>query len=271
MVGLVDTHCHLDLDMFDEDRKLVIDRARVAGVDQMILIGFAPKRWESCGALCRQHTGLYLAVGLHPTQAEEYDVILEQELRETARSEKAVAIGETGLDYHWKTDNSAKQRDVFARQIALAKELELPFIVHQRDAQDDALDILQATEPPHRGVMHCFTGDQQYANRCLDLGMHIGVGGAVTFRKLKALHEAVRSIPSDRLLIETDAPYMTPSPHRGERNEPAYVRFILEKVAQVRDSSPQELAEATTRNAEQLFGLRAKQAAVGRVDVIESN
>jgi len=255
VTGLVDTHCHIDLDRFDEDRDEVIERARAAGVDQMIVIGFAPERWRTGAALCAQHTGMYLAVGLHPTEAEAYDDTLEQALRQTAQQTNVVAIGETGLDFHWKADTAPRQRDAFVRQIKLARELDLPFIIHQRDAEEDTLDVLRATDPPHRGVMHCFTGNVAYAERCLELGLHIGLGGAVTFRKLKALHEAVRQIPLDRIVLETDAPYMTPSPHRGERNEPAYVRYILDRIAALRESDANELAMITTRNATDLFGL----------------
>ncbi|HVB65330.1 MAG TPA: TatD family hydrolase [Nitrolancea sp.] len=269
MAVLVDTHCHIDLEAFADDRIAVIERAHAAGVDQMILIGFAPERWETGGALCAQHRELHLATGLHPTEAEEFDDALEQALRQAAHELNAVAIGETGLDYHWKADSAAKQRDVFARQIGLAKELDLPFIVHQRDAERDTLDVLGATEPPHRGVMHCFTGDSDYARRCLDLGLHIGIGGAVTFRKLKALHEAVGSIPLDRMLLETDAPYMTPSPHRGQRNEPAYVRYVLDKIAELRDIASHELANVTTRNAVNLFRLPSVEHDDERADFAE--
>ena len=255
MAGLIDTHCHIDLDQFETDRDAVIDRAHGAGVDRMIVIGFAPERWRTGAALCARFSGLYLAVGLHPTEAEAYDDKLEQALRTAAQQTNAVAIGETGLDYHWKAGTARQQRQAFIRQIELAHSLDLPFIIHQRDAEDETLAVLRDTEPPHRGVMHCFTGDPVYAASCIELGLHIGLGGAVTFRKLKALHQAVREIPLDRIVLETDAPYMTPSPHRGERNEPAYVRYILERVAALRESDPDQLATATTRNASRLFGL----------------
>ncbi|HEX7102198.1 MAG TPA: TatD family hydrolase [Nitrolancea sp.] len=270
MAGLVDTHCHIDLDRFDEDRDEVIQRARLAGVDQMIVIGFAPERWRTGAALAAQHAGIHLAVGLHPTEAEAYDDTLEQALRQTAQQTHAVAIGETGLDYHWKADTARQQRDAFIRQVELARELDLPFIIHQRDAEEDTLDVLQATDPPHRGVMHCFTGDTAFATRCLDLGLHIGLGGAVTFRKMKSLHEAVRQIPLDRIVLETDAPYMTPSPHRGERNEPAYVRYILDRIAAIRESDADELATKTTWNATELFGLPKHMPAPTLHGLIES-
>ncbi len=223
----------------------------------MIIIGFDPDRWESGASLTRRYAGLHLAVGLHPTEAERYSDELESGLRSAATELHAVAIGETGLDYHWKEETASKQKEAFARQIALAKELDLPFVVHQREAESDALDVLRAAGPPHRGVMHCFTSDSEYLRECLDLGLHIGLGGAVTFRKLKSLHEAVRIVPMDRILLETDAPFMTPSPHRGERNEPGYLPFIVDRIAELRDISSDEVARATTKNATELFKLPA--------------
>ncbi len=252
---MLDTHCHLDLEVFQADRDDVIDRARAAGVEQMIVIGFNPERWDTGARLCQPDAGLFLAVGLHPTDAEQYSNELERRLKETAIRTDAVAIGETGLDYHWKADTAAKQKEAFSRQIELAKELDLPFVIHQREAEQDTLEVLRASSPPHRGVMHCFTGDASYLEQCLDLGLHIGFGGAVTFRKLKTLQQAALQAPIDRILLETDAPFMTPSPHRGTRNEPAYVRFVAEKLAELRGVSVVEIAEATTANAVTLFRL----------------
>lgn len=258
---LLDTHCHLDLDTFESDRDEVVKRARAAGVERMIVVGFNPERWQTGASMCEEYAGLHLAVGLHPTEAEAYDDELERQLRITATSLHAVAIGETGLDYHWKSGTAAKQRDAFYRQIALAKELDLPFVIHQRDAEQDALDVLRASSPPHRGVMHCFTGDGHYLRECLELGLHIGFGGAVTFRKLKHLHEAVQVAPADRILVETDAPFMTPSPHRGTRNEPAYVKFVVDRLAELRGVSADAVADATTRNAQALFRLPTSSGA----------
>lgn len=255
MARLIDTHCHLDLDAFEMDRADIIARARSAGVSQMILIGFDPERWESGARLCREYAGLQLAVGLHPTEAERFDDDLESRLSQAVHAHGAVAIGEIGLDYHWKAETATKQKDVFARQIALAKALDLPFVVHQRDAEPDALDVLRTSSPPHRGVMHCFTVDSSYLRQCLDLGLHIGLGGAITFRKLKQLHEAVQLAPLDRIVLESDAPFMTPSPHRGERNEPAYVRLVAERLAQLKGMIVDEVAEVTSRNAVDLFRL----------------
>lgn len=252
---LVDTHCHLDLEAFDEDRAQVLARARASGVERILVVGFAPERWGPALRLAQSEPDVAVAVGLHPTEAARYNDEVEAGIREAAMSPSVCAIGEIGLDYHWMTAPAEVQRRAFLRQIALAREMDLPFIVHQRDAAEDTLDALQEAGPPHRGVMHCFTGDLTYAERCLAMGMYLGIGGAVTFRKATDLHEVVRSVPLDRLVLETDAPYMTPSPHRGKRNEPSYLRFIVERVAELRDTSVEEVAEATTANAARLFNL----------------
>ncbi len=229
----------------------------MAGVDLLILIGFDA---GALGVRVRVYSERFdrhpLVVGLHPTEAERFSIMTwNPRFATTAIATHAVAIGETGLDYHWKAETAAKQKDAFARQIALAKELDLPFVVHQRDAEVDALDVLRASSPPHRGVMHCFTGDTAYMRECLDLGLHLGFGGALTFRKAKALQQAAVDAPLDRVLLETDAPFMTPSPHRGERNEPAYASLVAEKLASLRGMPLDIVAEITTRNAVDLFRL----------------
>lgn len=254
---LIDTHCHLDLDVFDGDRTHLFERARSAGVDRFIVVGFAPERWGPALRLAEQEAGVSVAVGLHPTEAARYSDELEVDIRSTAADPRVCAIGEIGLDYHWMTAPREVQAAAFERQIALAKELKLPFIVHMRDAADDALAILQSSNPPHHGVMHCFTEGPAYAEAFLELGLLLGIGGAVTFRNAKALHETVQQVPLDRIVLETDAPYMTPAPYRGKRNESAYVRIIAERVAELRGISVEEVAAATTANAERLFGLTA--------------
>ena len=193
-MDLVDTHCHIDLDAFDADRDAVIGRAREAGVRRMVLVAFAPERWRPCFDLAAAYDGMFVAVGLHPTEAERYNDALESELRALAANRAVVAIGETGIDHHWETAAPAVQRAAFARQIALAKALGLPFIIHQRDAADDVLEVLREAEPPHRGVMHCFTGDAAYAEACLDLGLHIGLGGAITRRKARRLRADLEAL-----------------------------------------------------------------------------
>ncbi|HUZ00404.1 MAG TPA: TatD family hydrolase [Thermomicrobiaceae bacterium] len=252
---LVDTHCHLDLETFDADRDEVFTRARDVGVDHFLVIGFAPERWQTTLALTQAQPGVFAAVGLHPSEAERYSPNLLVSLDAAAHADRVRAIGETGMDYHWDGASPAVQRAVFEAQIALAKSLGLPFVVHQRDAEADTVDVLRATNPPHAGVMHCFTGDLDFADECLALGLHLGLGGAVTFRKATALHEVVRRAPVDRLVLETDAPFMAPSPHRGRRNEPAYVELVARRVAELREIDVEAVATVTTRNARVLFHL----------------
>ncbi|HET9014148.1 MAG TPA: TatD family hydrolase [Thermomicrobiaceae bacterium] len=250
---LVDTHCHLDLETFDADRGAVIDHARAVGVGRFLVIGFEPARWGSTLDLTSIHPDVFAAVGVHPTEATQFSPELEVDLARVAHEPRVRAIGETGLDYHWEGASPATQRSAFEAQIALARALGLPFVVHQRDAEADALAVLRGTNPPHRGVMHCFTGGPEFAGECLALGLHLGLGGAVTYRNARALHEAVRGVPLDRIVLETDAPFMTPSPYRGQRNEPAYVEVVARRVAELRGIDVDELAEATSRNAEALF------------------
>lgn len=259
---LIDTHCHLDLDAFDDDRAEVLARARAAGVESILVVGFAPERWGPALRLAKTEPGIVVAIGLHPTEAARYDAEVEAGIRKAAAQPPVRAIGEIGLDYHWMTAPADVQRRAFERQLALARELDLPFIVHQREAEEDTLAVLEAAGPPLRGVMHCFTGDLAYAERCLALGLSLGIGGAVTFRKATQLHEVVRQAPLDRLVLETDAPYMTPAPHRGKRNEPAYVRLVAERVAELRGLPLEEVAAATSANAARLFNLEGSEATV---------
>jgi TatD DNase family protein len=252
---LFDTHCHIDLDVFDDDRDAMLHRAREAGVASMVVVGFSPERWDSAARLAADDRGIWLSVGLHPNESKQFDPSTIDRIRDTARKYDAIAIGEVGLDYYWGAAPKELQQEAFAAQIDLAKDLELPFIVHQRDAERDVLDVLRATRPPHQGIMHCFTGDWDYASEVLDLGMHVGLGGAVTFKSRHELHDAAKRIPLDRIVLETDSPFMAPVPHRGERNEPTYVRLVAERLAELRGVSIEEVATATSVNARQLFDL----------------
>jgi TatD DNase family protein len=256
---LVDTHCHIDLEVFDADRDAVLERAREAGVDRFIVVGFAPERWSPALALQRGVPGVYAALGLHPTEADRFSEEVKRALRQMIDRDAVVAVGEIGMDYHWKVASGETQRRAFEWQIRLAKERTLPFIVHQREAAEDVLAVLRRSNPPHLGVMHCFTENLEYASKCVDLGLHLGLGGAVTFKKARALHEVVRRIPLDRIVLETDSPFMTPSSHRGERNEPAYTRLVAQRIAELREIPLEEMATATTANAEWLFRLSAPE------------
>ncbi|MBO9350193.1 MAG: TatD family hydrolase [Thermomicrobium sp.] len=250
---LVDTHCHLDLPDFDNDRPLVIERARDAGVQGFVLIAFSPTRWEAALTLAEATPGMVVALGIHPNEADRYDTQVEQRLRQLARHPLVRAIGEIGLDFHWKTTDAKTQERAFRRQIALARELNLPIVLHQREALHELLAILEDADPPHRGVMHCFTGDPADATRFLELGLHLGIGGIVTYRSAPDLRHAVQILPADRMVLETDAPYLAPVPYRGRRNEPAFLRATVATIAELRRQTEDEVARATTRNAVALF------------------
>lgn len=252
---LIDTHCHLDLPEFDADREAVLSRARSAGVERFIIVGFEPERWETTLRLAETEPGVFAAIGLHPTEAERWSSQIEESVRSRLDDRRVKAVGEIGIDYHWDTARPERQREAFAAQVAIAREFDLPFIVHQREAEADALAVLRSFDPPLRGVMHCFTGDLAFAWACLDLGLYLGLGGAVTHKRTDALREAMTAVPLERVVLETDAPYMSPEPHRSRRNEPANVRLVAERLAALRGISVDEVEAVTSRSATELFGL----------------
>lgn len=251
---LIDTHCHLEMSAFDPDREEVLVRAKEAGVEAVITIG---SDLESCALalrLAEGREGLYCALGIHPHDARDLDDDALERLRAWASHEKVVAIGETGLDYHYDRSPREAQREAFGRQLALAVEAGLPAVIHSREAGEDTLRILEESGIK-RGVMHCFSGDMEMAERAMALGLHISFAGPVTFKKARRAREVARAIPDDRLLVETDAPYLTPEPLRGRRNEPAFVVHTAREIAALRGVSPEDVARITTLNASRLFGM----------------
>ncbi|MFO7263364.1 MAG: hydrolase TatD [Bacillaceae bacterium G1] len=254
---LIDTHAHLDDRKFAADLPQVIQRALDAGVKTIVNIGYNRDSIRSTLALTKQWPFIYAAVGCHPTDADEYDEEMERWLEQLVRQEdKVVAIGEVGLDYHWDTVPRDVQEAVFRRQIALAKRLGMPLIIHNREADDDTVRILEEEGAAEvGGIMHCFAGDWAMAERCLAMNFYIGLGGLVTFKNAPQTKEVARRVPLDRLVLETDAPYMTPVPYRGKRNESSFVRYVAEAIAQLRGMTVQELAQVTTANARRLLGI----------------
>jgi TatD DNase family protein len=250
---LIDTHCHIDLDSFDDDRDRVLQRALEAGVSDLLVIGFEPERWRAAECLAASHENIWVAAGLHPNSAKQFSDDIMNQIAEQVRRPEVVAIGETGIDQYWDHAPLDLQRAAFQAQIQLAIELDVPFIVHQRDAEVEVLKILRSFGRPLNGVLHCFTGDWHYAQEILELGMHIGLGGAITFKSRTDLHEAAARVPLDRIVLETDAPFMAPVPYRGKRNEPAYVRNVAVRLAELKDSGVECIAEVTSNNASQLF------------------
>lgn len=249
-----DTHVHLDLDAYDGDREDVVARARAAGVGLMINVGFDLATSRASIALAEAHEFIYASVGVHPHDAATVTDEILEELRRLAAHPKVVAVGETGLDYHRDLSPRDAQKSAFRSHIRLARDVGLPLIVHNREALRDVLRIVDEEGVPEAGgVMHCFPGDTAYAEEATGRGFHVGVGGPVTYSARGRLVGVARSVPLNRLLLETDAPWLPPVPHRGKRNEPAYVALVARAVADIRGLSVADLARATTGNALRLF------------------
>ncbi|MCM3006897.1 TatD family hydrolase [Priestia koreensis] len=253
---LFDTHVHLNAEQYDEDLQEVIDRALEAGVENMVVVGFDEETINKAMELVERYDFLYASVGWHPVDAIDMTDEHLAWLEELAAHPKVVALGEMGLDYHWDKSPKDVQKEVFRKQIRLARKVNLPIIIHNRDATEDVVEILSEENVKEvGGIMHCFTGSLEVAKQCMDMNMYISYGGPVTFKNAKKPKEVVVDIPLDRLLIETDCPYLTPHPHRGKRNEPGYVSLVAEQIAELRGISYEELAVKTTENAKKLFGI----------------
>lgn len=277
---LIDTHCHLEMSAFDPDREDVIKRAGEAGVGKIITIGSDLDGCKDAVELANKYESIYVAVGIHPHDAKDFtdDVFnqikgwaMEFKMQDRgctiqdkkhrvsytthrAPYKKVVAIGETGLDYHYGHSQRDIQREVFKRHLSLAIELDLPVVIHSREAKADTLRILSESGI-RRGVMHCFSGDMEMAERAMAMGLYISIAGPITFPKAARLQEIAKKIPDEYLLIETDAPYLTPAPYRGRRNEPSYLLHTAEKLAELRGVSLSDIARITTLNAVRLFGI----------------
>jgi TatD DNase family protein len=249
---LVDSHCHLDDEQFDGDREATIERARGAGVEIMMAIGTGngPPDLEAGIRLAERHPFIYATVGVHPHDAAKATGETWQRLRALAAHPKVLAIGEIGLDYHYDFSPRDVQREVFLTQLEIAREVEKPVVIHTREAWEETIGILSPWSGG--GILHCFTGDEQQARQGLDLGFHLAFGGVLTFPKAEAVRQAARITPADRLLIETDCPYLAPVPMRGKRNEPAFLTATVSRLAQVRGCRPADIAAISTDNFERL-------------------
>jgi TatD DNase family protein len=248
-VSLVDSHCHLDDEKFDPDRADVIERALAAGVEMMMAIGTGGDL-DVAIQQAERYPFIYATIGVHPHDAAKATPDTFARLRGLAAHPKVLAIGEIGLDYHYDFSPRDVQRSVFDRQLEIAGDFRKPVVIHTREAWEDTLE--QVTSLPHGGIMHCFTGDTVQARQALDLGFHLSFGGVLTFPKAEALRDAARITPEDRLLVETDCPYLAPVPYRGKRNEPAFVVATARRLAEVRGVTPEAIAECTTRNFREL-------------------
>jgi len=250
---LIDSHAHLHFPQFDEDRKDVIDRARAAGLVAVINVGTDLASTRAAVSLAETEKFVYATVGVHPHHAEELTDAVLGELRQLSQHPKVVAIGEIGLDYYRDYTPRPIQREAFRRQLDLAAEVGLPIVVHSREAHDEVLDTLRGWEGT--GVLHSYAGGPERLDAVMELGFRIGISGPVTFSSAEDLRKVAGRVPLDRLLVETDCPYLTPIPYRGKRNEPAYVRYVVNEIAEARGVPEAEVARATVENAKRLFGL----------------
>ena len=255
-VSIIDTHCHLDMIRSGEDIDEIISRATASGVSRIITIGINLKSSKKAIEIAEQHEAVYASVGIHPHNVQELQNNSYDELEKLCEHNKVIAYGEIGLDFVKQHAPKPVQLEHYARQVELAKKVGLPLVIHDREAHDEILHILKREAPfSAAGVMHCFSGDWALATKVLDLGFLISIPGVVTFNKASALQEVAKKIPLDKLILETDAPFLTPDPYRGRINIPEYVLYTARKIADLRGITVEEIARTTTENAQRLFNL----------------
>ncbi|HYA15119.1 MAG TPA: TatD family hydrolase [Syntrophales bacterium] len=253
---LADSHAHLEMNDFDRDRSEVIRRAVEAGIDLIITVGTTLADCRKAISIANTYKNVYAAIGIHPHEVKDIDEATYETIKIISKTDKVVAFGEIGLDFFRNLSPRDVQIRRFEEQLELAGEIGLPIIIHDRDAHQETLKMLERWKGRHRGVIHCFSGDYGMAEKCLDMGFFISVTGAITFGKSDKLQEVVKKVPVSRLLLETDAPYLTPHPYRGKRNEPAYVIHTAKKVAEIKGVSLEELTSLTYQNTKNVFGIK---------------
>lgn len=253
---IFDTHTHLNAEQFKDDIPETIARAHELGISEMAVVGFDTPTITKSLELSQTYPEIYSIIGWHPTEAGSYSPTIEENLQELLTRDKVITLGEIGLDYYWMEDPKDVQEKVFRRQIAIAREHHLPISVHTREALEDTYRILK-DEKIHQvgGIMHSFSGDEYWAEKFLDLGMELSFSGVVTFKKATDVQAAAKIVPLDRFLVETDAPYLAPVPYRGKRNEPGYTRYVVEKIAELKELPAGQIAKASRQNAYRLFNL----------------
>lgn len=253
---LIDSHAHLEMKEFDFDREEVIKRAAEAGIDFIVTVGTSLELSLKAAALAEKHENIYATIGIHPHDAVEEDEKVCEALRELAGTHKKniIAYGEIGLDFFRNISPRKKQIEVFGRQLELAHELDLPVIIHDREAHEQTLKMVKASRI-RRGVFHCFSGDYDMAKQCIDMGFYISISGVITYDKAKKIQDVVVRVPLSFLLLETDAPYLAPVPHRGKRNEPSFIIHTAKKVAEIKNIPLEEVARETSCNTMNLFGI----------------
>lgn len=251
--NIFDTHAHYDDERFQDDRDLLLSSLPDQGVEKIVTCGCDIESTEFSRQLSQQYDFIYYAAGFHPENLENVKLSDIDRIEQLAKDEKCVAVGEIGLDYHWMNVDKKTQIEFFEAQIHLAEKLNLPIIVHDREAHGDTLDVLKAAKP--KGILHCFSGSKEMAREIIKIGMYIGLNGVATFKNARKSLEVVKEIPLERLVLETDCPYLAPEPHRGKRNDSSLIPFIAQRIAEALEMDTQDVLDITNKNAKKLYGL----------------
>ncbi len=252
---MIDTHSHINMiEGITPDE--IIKNAKDNGIDKIIVPSAYPSDMENIMELISKYDNVYGMLGIHPSEVKSWDDSFNEKIKNYAKNSKIVAIGEIGLDYYWDKSFNDLQKKVFIKQIKLANELNLPIDIHDREAHKDTYDIIQEHNNGSKVIMHCFSGSVEFARECVKAGFYLGIGGVVTFKNAVKMKEVAKDVPLERILLETDAPYLTPVPFRGKENQPAYVKYVAEEIASLRGISVEEVAQITTENAKTVFNIK---------------
>ncbi len=250
---MIDTHSHINFEDYKENFDRFIQELKNNEIEHVIIPGVEPKTFGEIVSLCERYDMLYGAIGVHPSEAKTYTAETEKQIYEKCKHQKIIAIGEIGLDYYWEQETKELQKDIFRKQLKIAQELQIPVLIHDREAHDDTFNIIQEFQLKDV-IFHCFSGNKEFAQKCIDKGFYVAIGGVVTFKNAKDLKEVAKLAPLDRILLETDAPYLAPVPFRGKLNSPAYLKYIAEEIANIKEIDVEEVKKQTTANAKRIFG-----------------
>ncbi len=249
---MIDTHSHINFEDYKLNFEEFLSEIKHNEVEKVIIPGVEPSSFNEIISLCNKYEMIYGTIGVHPSEFQTYNQKVEAIIYRLIENSKIVAIGEIGLDYHYGNDSKEEQKNILRKQLKIAEETKLPVVIHDREAHEDVFEILQEYKLSNV-IFHCFSGNSNFAKRCIDKGYYIGIGGVVTFKNAKDLKESAKIIPIDRILLETDAPYLAPVPYRGKINTPAYLKYIAKEIANIKEISIEEVKEQTTINAKRIF------------------
>ena len=251
---MIDTHSHINFEEYRQNLDLVLDDIKLNGVDNVIIPGVEPSSFDDIYYLCDKYDMIYMAIGVHPSEYKTFSENTEKKMYEFSKRKKVIAIGEIGLDYHNEEDTKKEQQLLFNKQLEIAQEVQLPVIIHDREAHEDCFNIIQNYKLKDV-IFHCFSGNTQFAKKCIEKGYYIAIGGIVTFKNASELKEVAKIVPLNKLLLETDAPYLAPVPFRGKLNTPSYLKYIAQAISDLKGLNVEEIKNATTINAKMVFGI----------------